>query len=251
MNSFVNVSDLSVKFSVFEDRAPSFKDAMVNYLSRKRRSSVTQFYALEKVNLSLKEGDRVAIIGANGAGKSTLMKAISGVYAPSSGSVHTVGTVIPILELGAGFDQQLTVRQNIHLNGSIIGIDSKKIRDIENSILTFAGLSGMENRPLHTLSSGMCSRLSFSIATSINPDILILDEVFAAGDAGFVKQATRRMHDLIETSKILIFSSHSDQILRDVCTTGVVLCKGRIVMQGEIDDACNYYRDEVLNLTAI
>ncbi len=198
--------------------------------------------ALKGVDLQLKRGERLGVVGHNGAGKSTLLKCISGIYPPTKGRVEICGSLIPLLELGAGFSMSMSVRENIYLNGAILGLSRRDVTEIEDEILAFSGLSDFAERPLIHLSSGMRSRLGFSIATFLSPDILLLDEVFATGDVAFVAKARARMKEMIDRCEILIVVSHQEEIIRDVCSRTLVLDHGTIRFDGDTDIALNEYK---------
>ena len=247
MTASVIISDLSIEFTKYTSGIPSLKEDFINYLTKKNYQRKDKLEAISDLDLSVVDGQRLGVIGRNGAGKSTLMKAIAGIYAPSKGEISVTGTLLPLLELGAGFDPFMQVKQNIYLNGAILGMSHDDVAEIEKEILEFAELTEFSNQPLRSLSSGMRSRLSFSIATYISPDILLLDEVFAAGDAAFVKKAKAKMLELIESSKIMLFTSHRQSQIMEVCDSAIVLHKGKLVYAGDTADAYKYYNNEVLS----
>lgn len=183
----ISVQDLSIRFRQHVG-SPSIRETVDRFINRKRVAS-QGFLAVKNMSLEVKDGDRVAVVGHNGAGKSTMLKCLAGIYPPSEGMVRVNGILIPLLELGAGFSMSLSARDNIYLNGAILGLDRKKIQEIEGEILEFAELKDFSDQPMITLSLGMRSRLGFSVASFLDPEILLLDEVFATGDIAFVQKA--------------------------------------------------------------
>ncbi len=248
MSAFIYAEDLSIEFVKYIGGEPSLKADIISFFKgRRNKDRKVKFQAVSGINLDLTNGDRVGIIGRNGAGKSTLMKAIAGIYAPATGLIRLKGRLVPLLELGSGFDEYSTVRQNISLNGAILNICKGKIAELEPLILDFSELGGFADQPLTSLSSGMRSRLSFSIASFLDPEILLLDEVFAAGDKSFVQKAKVRMLELIESSKIVMFSSHQEKQILEVCNKAIVLEKGSIVFSGTPSDAIRFYDEEIVS----
>lgn len=240
-NVNVKVQDLSVTFLRHAGLAASFKETAVRLLG-KSKDSEKNFVALKQVNFEVFEGERVAVVGHNGAGKSTLLKCIAGIYPPSIGRIEVNGMLIPLLELGAGFSMAMSVRENIYLNGAILGLPKAKVRELEYDILEFSELEKFADQPMISLSSGMRSRLGFSVASFLSPEILLLDEVFATGDISFVKKAKQRMAEMIEDCRIVIMVSHQEAIIRDVCNRMVVMDHGKIVMDTtSIDEGYKYY----------
>ena len=247
MTAFIKTKNLCVDFIRYDGGEPSLKEDIINLLSGKRISNrKTKFRALNNINLDISDGDRVAVIGKNGAGKSTLMKVIAGIYQPVEGEVRLKGSMVPLLELGTGFDQFSSVTNNIFLNGVLLNLPQKEIEELVPEILSFSELEEFRDQPLKNLSSGMRSRLSFSIASYLNPDILLLDEVFAVGDAGFVQKARKRIHEMIRISKIVLFSSHQEKHILEVCDKAVVLSKGDMVFEGNAEEALHYYKTEII-----
>lgn len=202
--------------------------------------------ALSGVTFKIGDGERVGVIGRNGAGKSTLLKAISGIYPPHEGQIEVCGSVVPLLELGAGFDNRRSVRENIYLNGAIMGLSSREVRDLEVEVIQFAGLGDFADMQLKNLSSGMRSRLGFSIATCFKPEILILDEVFAAGDASFIERAKERMYAMIDRCQILLLVSHRLSLIEELCARVLVIEKGRLVFDGTAEDGIQYYEQNIV-----
>lgn len=201
-----------------------------------------RFLAVNDVSFSLDKGDMLGIVGVNGAGKSTLLKVISGVLAPSSGTVIANGKVVALLELASGFDGDLTIRENIYLRGALLGYTRKFVDEKYDEILRFSELEGLEDRPFRNLSTGMMSRLAFSIACFVQPDILILDEVLAVGDGAFQEKSEKRMRGIINSGAVTILVSHSLGQIRELCTKVLWLDHGKQVAFGETEPICDAYQ---------
>jgi ABC-2 type transport system ATP-binding protein len=199
--------------------------------------------ALQDINLNIKEGERVGILGHNGAGKSTLLKVLSGIYEPISGSLNIVGKPTPMFNLSDGMDEESTGIENIWLRLRLLGAPSEYIEDHIADIAEFTELGEFLDLPIRTYSSGMLLRLLFAVATSVNPEILLMDELVGAGDANFVERANTRLAEFVDRSGIMIVATHNTKILSDWCTRGIVLERGRISMSGGVDDAINYYKE--------
>lgn len=244
--AYIKISRLEVEFRKYLDPSPSFKNDFLHKILGKNNPKYTSLYAVKNLNLYFKDGDKVGIIGRNGAGKSTLLKAISGIYPPCKGQIEILGQVTPILDLGAGFDPLRTVQENIFLNGTILGFSIEKMKSLQKEIIEFSELEGYLGTPLKNLSSGMKSRLAFSIATTVNPEILILDEVFATGDKRFVHKAQKKMRSLVSTCKIVLFVSHNEALIREICNKAIVLDKGQLQMVGSPDEAIEFYEGNLL-----
>lgn len=196
---------------------------------------------LEDINLEASEGDRIALIGRNGAGKTTLLRILAGSLQPTSGSMEVEGSRQALLNLGLGFNTEATVHENIYLRATAMGLKPREIRALVSPILEFAELGHVANHRLATLSSGQRMRLGFAISTAVQHDIMLLDEWFGAGDFGFVERARARMTDRVAGSKIVVLASHNFRMLRQVCTTGVVVESGRIAFQGPVEEAFERY----------
>lgn len=197
--------------------------------------------ALNHLTFELKDGERLGLIGLNGAGKSTLLRVASGIYAPTSGKVERFGRVSPLLDFGTGFEMELTGRENIYLRSLILGSTVKEIRERRDEIGEFSGLGDFLDQPVRTYSAGMFVRLAFAIATSISPDILILDEVVGAGDAEFMERASERMRQMVQRGRSLILASHSITSLHEFCDRVILLDRGRMVMDGDTATVCDTY----------
>jgi ABC-type polysaccharide/polyol phosphate transport system ATPase subunit len=243
----ITIHDASLRFRIYRNPTPGLKESVIRLFSRNDRdNNIMEFDALKHVNFSIKGGERLGIIGLNGAGKSTLLKMIVGIYPPQSGSVHVSGKITPMIELGTGFDLELSGRENIYLNGSLIGRSFKQMRALEKSVIDFSELGEMIDMPVKYYSSGMYGRLAFSIGAIVDPEILLLDEIFAAGDAHFVQKASARLHELFSNSQIVVLVSHELEQIREICTKVIVMHKGRIVSQGSPEDMINYYLEEIV-----
>ena len=219
-------------------------DNMKEYFIRliKKQLNYEEFYALTDVSLEVKKGEVVGIVGLNGSGKSTLLKIISGILSPSEGTAQTDGTISPLIELGAGFDFELTTRENIFLNGSVLGFERSFIKEKYDEILDFAELRDFENVAIKNFSSGMIARLGFSIATLVKPDILIVDEILAVGDYLFQQKCEKRIADMMSGGTTVLIVSHSIDQIKRLCSRVVWLEKGKVKMNGETEAVCNAYQ---------
>lgn len=239
--SKITIKDVSVNFRIYHDRFPHIKDYVFGFLNPDRKSSYSVFPAVEAVSFEINPAERVGIIGSNGAGKSTLLKTLCRIYEPSKGVINVTGRIVPLLEIGAGFHPEFTGRENIYLNGSILGLKKKQLQSIENEIIKFAEIEEFIDTPVKYYSTGMYMRLAFSLATAIHPDIIILDEIFAGGDAGFVTRAKARLHDMINKSDIMIMVSHDMELVRSLCNRVIWLDHGKVVADGAPDDIVERY----------
>jgi len=223
-----------------------FKDiGLKEYIMRriKRNYHVQEFWADKDISFSIENGDMLGIVGANGAGKSTLLKAISGIMEPTVGTVHREGTIAALLELGSGFDGDLTVRENTFLRGAMLGYTRKFMDETYTQIIDFAELKEFEDRPFKQLSSGMKSRLAFAIASLVKPDILILDEVLSVGDGAFRKKSENKMKEIISSGATTILVSHSLEQIKKLCNKVLWLDKGRQIDFGETEAVCCRYEN--------
>lgn len=227
------VDDLSLKFRVYHEGATSAKEYFANLFRTTRRATYSDFWALQNLSFSIRDGERVGIVGRNGAGKSTLLKAICRIYEPSAGKVSVHGRIAPLLEIGAGFHPEFTGRENIYFNGTILGYRKEQLRTIEQEIIAFAELEEFIDTPVKYYSTGMYMRLAFSLATTVHPDILVLDELFAGGDAAFVKRGKERMYNMIDRASVMILVSHDQSLLRSLCERFIWLDHGKIVADGD------------------
>lgn len=239
----VKVNDVSMVFSMASDRSYTLKEYFVKGLKGKNTKKV--FKALDHVSFSVKKGEVVGLIGHNGAGKSTILKVISGIMTPTSGSVTVKGNIVPLLELGSGFDLDLTGRENIFLNGAILGYSEKYIKDHFKDIVDFSELWDFLDVPLRNYSSGMVMRLAFSIATIVVPDILIVDEIISVGDSDFQQKSFDKMKELMSGGTTVLFVSHSIEQVKDLCDNVVWLESGSLRAFGSSDIICRQYMDVI------
>lgn len=241
MDSIITVENVSMRFRMDKNRTTSLKEWVVTHLKGKQQYE--EFRALDNVSFDVKRGEIVGIIGRNGAGKSTLLKVISGIYKPTSGKVVTAGRVAPMLELGSGFDKELSGRENIFLNGAILGFSEAFLKSKYDEIVAFSELSDFIHMPLKTYSSGMLARLAFSVATVIEPEILIVDEILSVGDAAFQEKSRDRMMELMSGGTTVLFVSHSLLQIRTMCSWVLWLEHGEVKMFGESKEVCDAYAD--------
>lgn len=238
--SILEVRDVSIRYITGD-----FKDiGLKEYVLRKLRHDyhVTEFWADRDISFTLEQGDMLGIIGTNGAGKSTLLKVISGIMEPTQGSVHREGTIAALLELASGFDGDLTVRENTYLRGAMLGYTRKFMDEMYEQIMQFSELKEFEDRPFKQLSSGMKSRLAFSIASLVQPDILILDEVLSVGDGAFRKKSETKMREILASGATTILVSHSITQVRQLCNKILWLHKGRQIEFGDdVQQICDRY----------
>jgi ABC-type polysaccharide/polyol phosphate transport system ATPase subunit len=235
----VALSGVSVRYRMPRERIPSFKDFAIRWL--KRKIVYDEFWALRDVSLEVRRREVFGIIGANGAGKSTLLRLIARVLTPTSGRVTVRGRVAPLLELGAGFDPELTGRENVYFNGAILGFRRAEIDERFERIVEFAGVRDFIDAPLRTYSTGMVVRLAFAVATDIQPDILIVDEVLAVGDAEFQRKSEQRIKELRDRSEAVIMVSHNLPTVRDICQRVAWLDHGRLQAIGPADEVVDRY----------
>ncbi len=242
----IELDDVSLRFVSYSDKQYSLKRAAIDLLLRREGPAPsTDFWALSNVSLTIRKGERVGILGHNGAGKSTLLRLLARIYPPTSGRVAIRGNVAPLIEMGAGFNPELSGTDNILLNGAMLGIPRREMVKKIDEIYEFTGLRDFADLPLKYYSSGMYMRLAFSIATEVDPDILLLDEALNAGDAAFKDQARDRIVSLFDRSQVVVIVSHDMDALRQMCNRGVWMKKGRIVGEGTIDEVIERYLEDV------
>lgn len=235
----IEVSDVTMRFRMANDRINSFKEFIVKSL--RRQITYRDFYALKHVTFDVRRGEVVGLIGRNGAGKSTLLKVISGILKPTDGRVAVYGNVAPMLELGSGFDMDMTGRENIYLNGAILGYTKGFLDEKYPGIVEFSGIGDFIDVPLRNYSSGMIARLAFSIATVVQPEILIVDEVLSVGDTDFKKKSLNRMMELMSGGTTVLYVSHELESIRKMCTRVVWLDHGEVKMFGDTQAVCDAY----------
>ena len=238
-NTIITVDHVSMKFNLSSEKFDNIKEYIIKTL--KQQVSYNEFWALKDVSFEVEKGDSVGLIGLNGSGKSTMLKTIAGVLKPTKGNVTVRGTMAPLIELGAGFDMDLTARENVFLNGAILGYGKKTMEGFYDSIVEFSELQNFMDVPVKNYSSGMVSRLAFSIATIGSPDILIVDEVLSVGDHRFQQKCQERIQGMRAKGTTILFVSHSISQVLDVCNKVVWLEQGNLKMQGDAAEICRLY----------
>ena len=237
--TIITVDHVSMRFNLSSEKFDSFKEYVIK--SIKRQVSYDEFWALKDVSFEVKKGDSVGLIGLNGSGKSTMLKTIAGVYKPTKGSVTVRGNIAPLIELGAGFDMDLTARENVFLNGALLGYSRKEMEKEYDEIVEFSELKDFMNVPVKNFSSGMISRLAFAIATVGIPDILIVDEVLSVGDFHFQEKCEKRIFNMMDKGTTILFVSHSIQQVKRICNKIVWLDHGNLKMLGSTQKVCDIY----------
>ncbi len=241
--NYITLEDVGLTFRVYSTRNRSIKETVVNYvLRRKYGKASSEVTALKRVNLHIPHGRRLGIVGDNGAGKSCLLKVISKIYRPTTGQVRRQGFLVPLLEVGIGFNFELSGLENIFLTGAIMGFPRRQMVQRVEPILEFSELREFADTPVKYYSSGMAQRLAFSIATEIDPEILLLDEIFSVGDIHWIEKAKRRMQAMIDRSSILILVSHQMELIQQYCDEAIWMQAGEIVMLGQPDEVVESYR---------
>lgn len=236
----LRVEHVGMKFNLSKERVDDLREYLIRMLTGKKLER-DEFWALKDVSFSLHEGERIGILGLNGAGKSTLLKVIAGVFKPTEGKVIRNGKIVPLLELGAGFDKNYTGRENIYLYGSVLGYSRNYMDAKYDQIVKFSGLGEFIDVPIKNYSSGMKSKLGFAIATIAEPEILILDEVLSVGDRKFRKKSERRILDMMENGTAVLFVSHSLAQVQRICNKAMILDHGQLVAFGDVDEIAELY----------
>lgn len=236
----LTVDNVSVKYRLTEQKVDDLKDYLIKFFKRELRYK--EFLALQNVSFSLNRGDRLAIMGMNGAGKSTLLKVIAGVLKASEGKVIKHGKVVPLLELGAGFDMQYTGSENIYLYGAMLGYSKAFLDEKYEEIVEFSELGEFIHVPVKNYSSGMKARLGFAIATIVEPDILILDEVLSVGDVKFRKKSEKKIMDMFDKGVTVLFVSHNEQQVKQICNKAILLEHGKLTASGTVEQVFNQYK---------
>lgn len=237
--NMIEVKNISMKFNLGIEKGFSLKQGFVDMFKKKEKIN-NDFWALKNVNFDVEKGEVVGFVGSNGAGKSTLLKVIAGVMKPTKGKVSVYGNICPMIELGAGFDSQLTARENIYLNGAVMGYSKEFINSKFAEIVSFSELSEFLDVPIQNFSSGMIARLAFSIATVVDPEILIVDEILSVGDIAFQKKSEEKMLNMINGGTTVLFVSHSIDQIRNMCNKVVWIEKGEVQAIGG-KEVCDKY----------
>lgn len=235
----IKVTDATVRFNMASEKIDNLKEYFVKLV--KKELLFQEFFALKDVSFKVKRGEAWGLVGTNGSGKSTLLKLICGILKPYQGSVKINGSIAPLIELGAGFDGELTATENIYLNGAVLGYSKEFMDQHYNEIVEFAELHDFMNMPIKNYSSGMAARLGFAIATIVRPEILIVDEVLAVGDAAFQEKCQKRMQEMLAGGTTLLFVSHSIEDVKTLCDHAIWLNKGHVMMQGNTSEVCSAY----------
>jgi ABC-type polysaccharide/polyol phosphate transport system ATPase subunit len=242
----IELNDVSLRFVNYSDKQYSLKRAVLDLVLR-RQSPVpsSDFWALRNISVTIARGDRVGIVGGNGAGKSTLLRLLAKIYPPTSGKLAIRGTVAPLIEMGAGFNPELSGHDNIVLNGAMLGFSRSEMLKKLDRIHEFTGLREFAGMPLKYYSSGMYTRLAFAIATEVNPDILLIDESLGVGDAAFRDKAKARIRNLLDRSQVVVLVSHELDSLRELCTRALWIQHGHLVADGPVDEVLRAYLESV------
>ena len=235
----IDVRDVTIRFNLANQKVDNLKEYFIKLV--KKELMFQEFLAVQNVSFQVKKGEAWGIIGANGSGKSTLLKAISGILRPYKGTISVNGRIAPLIELGAGFDGNLTARENIYLNGCVLGYSRRFMQEHFDEIVEFAGIEPFLDSPIKNYSSGMRARLGFSVATMVKPDILIVDEILAVGDFQFRKKCEARMKQMLSDGVTLLFVSHSIEEVKRLCSHAIWLEKGKVMKIGASCEVCDAY----------
>ena len=236
----VSLDNVSMHFNMSGEKLDSLKEYFIKLL--KRQLFFKKYVALKNISLKICRGDVFGIVGLNGSGKSTTLKVISGILKPTKGKVSVQGTIAPLIELGAGFDLELTARENIYLNGAVLGHSRKIMKEKFNDIVEFSEMQNFLDVPMKNYSSGMVARIAFSIATMVRPEILIVDEILAVGDFQFQEKCNKRIEEMMESGTTIILVSHSIEQIESLCNKVMWLENGKIRMIGGVDEVCSAYK---------
>ena len=244
----IKLENVSMKFNLGVEKDFSLKQAFINILSfKKNKKKKDFFWALNDINLHIKPGEVVGLIGTSGSGKTTLVELLNSILVPTKGKVIVNGVISPMIELGAGFDHELTAKENIYLNGAILGYSKKLIDEKFEEIVEFSELRDFLNVPIKNFSSGMIAKLAFSIATIVNPEILIVDEILSVGDIKFQEKSKKKMMSLIKGGTTVLYVSHSLESIKELCTRVVWIEHGKIVKVGDTEEICDEYYNKQMN----
>ena len=240
--TMIRAEGLGMRFDLGIEKGFSLKQGFIELFdSRRRKKQKSEFWALRDVGFTVEKGEVVGLVGGNGAGKSTLLKLVAGVYKPSRGRVTVGGSVCPMIELGAGFDPELTARENIYLNGAVMGYSREFLRERFDEIVAFSGLRDFLEVPVRNFSSGMAARLAFSVATVVEPEILIVDEILSVGDLAFQEKSEAKMLSMIGGGTTVLYVSHSLDSVRKLCSRALWLEQGRLRMDAAAEEVCGDY----------
>ena len=240
MKKTIVVDNVSMRFNLASERVDSLKDLLIKKI-KFQSVSFDEFWALRNISFSVDKGESCALIGANGSGKSTMLKIISGILTPTKGSVEVNGSIAPLIELGAGFDYELTGRENIFLNGAILGYNKKLMLEKYDEIIDFSELRNFIDVPVKNYSSGMIARLGFSIATMVKPEILVVDEILAVGDQAFQDKCHKRLEDMMNSGTTVLLVSQSAADIKRICQKAVWIDKSNLRFVGNVDEALQLY----------
>ena len=240
-DTIIKVDHVSMKFNLSSEKVDNFKEYLIKRI--KNNLKYDEFWALTDVDFEVKRGESVALIGLNGCGKSTMLKVIAGVLKPTTGYVQTKGKLAPLLELGAGFSQEYTGRENIYLYGAVLGYSKEFLDEKFDEIVDFSELGEFIDVPIKNYSSGMKSRLGFSIATVVEPEILILDEVLSVGDKKFRRKSEKKIMDMFDKGVTVLFVSHSLEQVQRICDRAIILDGGHLVAKGPVDKVARIYKN--------
>ena len=242
----IRLENISMRFNLGIEKNFSIKEAFIGIFDKKRRPQKNEFWALNDVSFEVKKGEVIGLIGSNGAGKSTLLKVVSGVMKPTKGIVIVNGAVSPMIELGAGMDPELTARENIYLNGAILGYSKKFIDEKFEEIVEFSELRDFLDAPVKNFSSGMTAKLAFAIATVVDPEILIVDEILSVGDIKFQEKSKNKMMEMIKGGTTVLYVSHSIESIKELCDRAVWLEHGKVIKIGDANKICDeYYKKQM------
>jgi ABC-type polysaccharide/polyol phosphate transport system ATPase subunit len=240
----VKVENVTQRFRVIQERPDTLRELFSNFF--RHEVSYHNFDAVKDVSLDVPEGQMLGLIGRNGSGKSTLLKIVAGVYKPTAGKVHVQGKIAPMIELGAGFHSELTGRENILMNGLLMGYSKEEMLEREQRIIDFAEIGDFIDSPVKQYSSGMHTRLAFAVATEVNPQVLIIDEILSVGDAGFQQKSFARIQDFRQAGKTILFVSHNMSVISMYCDRAVLLEKGAIIGDGDPAEVVEVYKSLVV-----
>lgn len=236
----IELQNVSLTFEIVNDRIDTLKESIIRTLKRNKEKKI-KFKVLDNISFKIYQGEKIGVIGYNGAGKSTLLKVITGIYPPDEGNVVTNGNISPLLSLGAGFDMNYSGRKNIYLNGAVLGYDKKFLEEKEAEIIEFSELEEFIDFPIKNYSSGMLAKLGFSIATIVNPDILIIDEILSVGDVSFHKKSADKIRSLMDGGTTVLLVSHSIPQIRETCDKAIWIDNGKVRAIGEVNKICDAY----------